>query len=655
MTRTLTALAAGLTLLLVPAAARAATTFTVDPAAAAGCDASHTCKTIGAATGAAAGGDTISVKPGTYSEAVTIHQNDLTLVGQTSGTAGVKIQPPTDAADAITLSGTGDTVQTVFVAVSGTGGAGIVVSGAGATISGILAGRLQPAGSATPSSKPLIDVKTGPATIKGATLISPFGNGGAVLGEADAGTTISDSAIAASNGSPVKFTKGSAGANVIQRSTISAAAASTVTVESTGAVGLTVDSTVLTGSGGTGTAGLAALSDPAVLGGGTVTIAAHHVTTQGQPYGLLASATATLGVLGGTATVTADNSIVHGSVTPTHTTQCALGCTATATATDHVDTATADSALFVDPAHSNLHLKKGAPVINQGGDTPPAAAKDVDGNSRLIGAKTDLGADEYDDITSITPTLTAAPVTPALNAAVAFTAAVATPDPATSAGVDHYVIAFGDGASATTATGTASHAYAAAGTYSATVVAVGKSGAVSPASTAVKIVVGGGGGGGGGGGVNSSAAPTVKITSPGNGKVLSLTKTVTKTVRRGKKKVKKKVKVANLPVLRGTASDPDGVRSVQVALLFLGSKKSLPTGGTCSSFNGVKSFKSVPCSSATFFSAAITDFNWRYKFASKTKLKKGYYAMFVRATDNLGHASTVFSVAAGTASVFRLK
>jgi hypothetical protein len=146
----------------------------------------------------------------------------------------------------------------------------------------------------------------------------------------------------------------------------------------------------------------------------------------------------------------------------------------------------------------------------------------------------------------------------------------------------------------------------------------------------------------------------VKITSPKNGKVLKLTKTVTKTVRRGHRKVKKKVKVPNPPVIRGTASDADGVTSVKVALIFLGSKKTLPSSGSCTVWGG-KAFKKVACGRAPFLSAAITDFNWRYKFSKKAKLKKGYYALFVRATDNLGNSTTVFSVAAGTSSVFRLK
>jgi hypothetical protein len=56
-------LAVALSLLLVPAAARAATTYTVDPAAAAGCDASHVCKTIGAAAAAVAAGTRSPSRP----------------------------------------------------------------------------------------------------------------------------------------------------------------------------------------------------------------------------------------------------------------------------------------------------------------------------------------------------------------------------------------------------------------------------------------------------------------------------------------------------------------------------------------------------------------------------------------------------------------
>jgi hypothetical protein len=518
--------------LALPAAAHAATTWTVDPGAASDC-AGTTCKTIQGAVTNAAAGDTIDVHAGGYVQAVTIGK-DLTI----------------------------------------NGAPGAIVSA--------------PSGSV-------------PLTVTGGTV------------------TLSNLSVLA-------------------------AGADTVLVSSSGGVTVTINSSLLVGSG-TGTASLHAVSAGTVTGG-TATVTANHVTTAGQAVGVWAQDLATLN---GSATVDVHNSIVHGTTATSATKPalCAL-CVATVTTTDHVDTTTPDAQLF----GSSFHLKRGAPAIDQGADTPAAGATDIDGQPRVIGAKSDLGADEYDDVTSTTPSLTATPATASPGQSVAFQASAAPAQP--TLGVDHYLISYGDGSPAATTSGAGAHAYATPGTYKATAVAVGRSGAVSPAGTATVTVSGGGGPGGGnssgacsGGFTQPNGAPTVAITAPRSGKVLKLKKTI--------RRHHKKVKVLNPPTVRGVACDTDGVRSVQLAVLYLGKRSTVSLGGTCNAFDGKRSFKRVTCASSPFFAAKISDFDWSFKFSSKSKLKAGYYAVFARATDDKAHTSAVLSKQAKTLSVFRLK
>jgi PKD domain len=543
--------------LALPAAAHAATTWTVDSGAASDCSGT-TCKTIQGAVDHAAAGDTINVHPGAYIQAVSIGKS-------------------------VAINGGPGVI------VTASGGTPLTVSGANVTLSGL--GVLS-------NGAPALRITATGATVTGSTLV--------------------------------------------------ASGADTVQVESSSSADLTIKSSVLTGTGASNAA-LVATADGLT---GHVTVTASHVTTAGLKYGASAVAPGVATLLAtSNATINVDNSIVHGTTAAKNEAPCALGCTAKVNFDAASDTTSSDSSLFVNPAGFNLHLKRGASAIDHGTDSGTGQT-DVDGQPRKIGAATDLGADEYDDITATTPALTATPATAAPAQAVAFQVS-ASPAPPTL-GVDHYVVNFGDGSPAATTTGAASHAYASPGTYHATAVAVGKSGAVSPAATATVTVAGGGIGNGGnssgacsGGFTQPNGAPTISISAPRSGKVLKLKKTIRRHHR--------KVKVLNPPSIRGVACDTDGVRSVQLAVLYLGKKRTVNLGGTCKAFDGRRSFKSVACARSRFFSARISDFDWRFKFSSKSKLKAGYYAVFARATDDKGNTSAVLSKQARTLSVFRLK
>ena len=63
-------------------------------------------------------------------------------------------------------------------------------------------------------------------------------------------------------------------------------------------------------------------------------------------------------------------------------------------------------ALFVDPAHGNLHLKSAAvAAINQGAEVSAGLCdEDIDGETRPAGPARDVGADEYKAMDRMFPT-----------------------------------------------------------------------------------------------------------------------------------------------------------------------------------------------------------------------------------------------------------
>lgn len=127
--------------LAAPAAAMGADT-TVDAAAPGACTAGGTCKTITAAVGVSAAGDTITVKPGGYVEAVTIPADKSDLaINAAAGAAldgglvvnapGVKVNrltvAPTAGGPAIAANAAGFELRDALVV--STNNAALVVSG----------------------------------------------------------------------------------------------------------------------------------------------------------------------------------------------------------------------------------------------------------------------------------------------------------------------------------------------------------------------------------------------------------------------------------------------------------------------------------------------------------------------------------------------
>jgi hypothetical protein len=141
--------------------------------------------------------------------------------------------------------------------------------------------------------------------------------------------------------------------------------------------------------------------------------------------------------------------------------------------------------------------------------------------------------------------------------------------------------------------------------------------------------------------IGGPAAPNVSITSPRQGSVVKRTA----KRRRGSRRKPRPKAVA----LTGTAADPLGLASVQLALRRTG-------GGTttCEWFNGKKLAK-VPCAQVILLQATLRDRTWTYKIPASASLPKGSYLLYATAINRAGIAATTFSQAAGNLVSFKVK
>jgi Big-like domain-containing protein len=108
-------------------------------------------------------------------------------------------------------------------------------------------------------------------------------------------------------------------------------------------------------------------------------------------------------------------------------------------------------------------------------------------------------------------------------------------------------------------------------------------------------------------GIEATVAPTIAIKSP-----------------------KKSVKASKFKSISGTASDDGSVTKVEVAVLS-------GKGAKCKSMTAKGSFTKAKCTAPKFLAAKGTS-SWSLKL--KKKLKKGTYAVLVKATDDTGNSST---------------
>jgi hypothetical protein len=431
----------------------------------------------------------------------------------------------------------------------------------------------------------------------------------AVAGGLANSLVVSDSLVVsgAGQGPGITLAGGDTPANRIVRSAVEAMGASSdgVQAQSTtaGAKQLVVDSSVL--SGGANAASLHSTTSNSLPGVavGNVDARLIHATLAGAAKAVAAEATANGGLSPtGSIAVTVDRSIVRGAKTATNC-GCLVANTATVTVTNS-DSSTTD--FFVNAGARNFHLRADAPVIDQGGPAVGGESDtDVDGQPRVAGAASDLGADEFVNQRPVGRLATPAAVRQP--AAVSFDAsASADPEAASGGGIASYHFDFGDGSSIDSTSPMATHVYANPGTYAARVTATDVQGLAGTPSDPVSAVVADG------------VAPTVRIVSPKN-----------------RAKLRLRTSKGKLAPIRffGSAADNHGVALVGLTL------RQVTKGSKCRFFDGKRSFKTVACAKPVVIRVSVQQGIWTYKVKSGVRLRKGTYELSAYAVDQGGNVS----------------
>ena len=428
----------------------------------------------------------------------------------------------------------------------------------------------------TDATKPLFTVTTDGATIAKLTAASTAGQ---VIVVNTGGLRVEDALIVQAAGAvPAAVSLSGAGVSSLVRSSVAAAgpAVDAVDVQSatTGDRSLAIDSSIL--SGGANAASLSVTSSNSLLtqNNGNVGVTAVHATIAGAASAVATKVTPFLTGTPGTITVGIDRSIVRGTV-------------AGGVAVTNSDATSAD--VFVNAAAKNFHLRADATSdIDHGGPAVAGeSATDVDGQPRVAGAASDLGADEFVNQAPVARLATpAAARTP--NATTFDASASSDPEAASGGGIARYHFDFGDGTSLDSPTPVVTHAYAKPGSYSATVTVTDVQGLAGVPSAPVQAVV------------TDGIAPTARIISPRNNKKLRL---LTKRHKRA-------------PIrFTGSASDDTSVAAVGLTLQRLGTKR------------------------ITKIKVTVRQGIWSYKVAKKLKLRRGRYELKAYAVDAAGNVS----------------
>lgn len=549
-------LLATLALVLAAPAGALAETTTVDPAATGTCARAATCKTITAALDVSMASDTVKVKAGNYAENVDADVAQVTLAG--------------DPGAFLTGIGTGTP---------------LTVSAAGVTVDGLAV------------------FKTSGTEV--------------ALDAAGENLKLTDATVASFAGPAVSVTAGDA--NVVQRSTvIGAGDALHLNVSGAGERRLTVDSSIVSSTGAL------ALRVTTASMSGDAFLTLNHVTSTAGGIALQGSAGP---LTPGDITAAINSTIVHGpstaagfagtppiiaanAVTATYDRSDATAMTVSGGATTTGSgTVTPDAQLFAE----NQRLKSTAPVIDKGAAALVAgeSATDVDGDPRVIGGASDIGADEY---VNHAPTLTLALSKASAPTGEAVTAIGTATDIDGKSDIAAYSVDWGDG---TVDTGTAAqlqHVYAAPGAFAVTMTVTDKAGAktTTPAQTVT---------------VTDATLPQAQVTSPKPGAKVRLA---------GRRRKVLKIK--------GVHADNVAVTGVEVALTR--------RAGGCAHYDG-RAFVKGACKQPTFLPAKLTGFRFRLDTV-KLKFRKGGYEVRARATDGAGNVSAAAAKAAKSLVAFKV-
>ncbi len=683
-------LAGALAAAVTPTAAQAADTYTVDPGAAAGCSAAKVCQTLTAAGAAVAAGDTIDVTAGTYKEAgkVTVTKANVTIKG-TPGKTTIYPAASAAAGDPTISLAQGGVLDGITVATATNAGPAVLVTGRDTVFRNGAILRISPSTQDAAAYAVDAGVAAGTSTIQSATIINgpagqTTGAAAAVQGNATSTLAVSDTFVLSGAGSgPAlaltgndKTAGGEAVPNTVTRATLvaqrPASDALTITSGASDAVkkALTLDSVaLLPGSSGAGlrASSVAGAPLPTPLDtAGDIKVTATHVTIAGGAKPFVVSALATGTPAAGSIAVTFDRSIVHGaeqgtvaSFTPTvpvpalggtanaaavtvstsDTTQNAVGGAGDkATVAVTGKTTTPDAQLFVNLAKLDTHLRQDAPVIDKGGAAVAGESdKDVDGQPRVNGAASDLGADEFVNRAPVAAA-TVTPTTVAPDTDVSFDATKSSdPEAGAGGGIVTYRWNFGDGTIVDTATPTTAHRYATAGSYTPKMAVLDNAGAISDILTLPVVTV------------RDATAPAVSLTTPKAGQAFRVF--VRKRIKRASGKArtvtsldpKRLAKVA----FTGKASDASGLASVQLSIRRVSVAKAAATA--CVYLDGKTTFRSASCKKPVFFLVRQAGGAFTYKLKRTLKAKAGLYEVTARATDAGGLVTTTAPVR------FRLK
>ncbi len=558
-------LAAVVAALALPASAFADTTI-VDPSSGGSCARGGACKSIGDAAAVSQANDVLTVRRGSYIEDVTV---GAALTGLT-----INASPGSALQGTLTLNAPDVEVDglTIFAA---TGSAAITAAGK---------------------------------------------------------VTLTDVTALSSAGSALTLASGTG--SRIQRSTLATAAPAGDGIKQ-GPAGLVVDSSVVIG----GAQG-AAFRVTTTNGSADATLALNHVTTVSARAILLegpsANELSTTKV--GNIALTVASSIIHGPsaatsdpgivVAPLPPVRAPNSVTAAFTASDAsaftgadgqtvagTGGETANDRLF---GGSSLRLRFDAPVIDRGDPVMQGeSTTDIDGDPRLNGSATDIGADEF---TNHAPTLTLSVLPASPRTGEKVTASGKATDPEGASDIKGYATNWGDGSRTDITThGVVEHVYDKPGTYIVTMISGDQSGALSAAVQQQVTVV-------------DADPPQVRITAPAAGALVRLNSD------RGHKRLR----------IQGVDSDASGVARVEVALTKLGRKNK------CKQYAG-QAFGRGGCDQFVFLEAVLSGSAFTWRTQKGVVIPKGSYAARVRATDVRGNGTKSFSKAKQTLVKFKVR
>jgi PKD domain/Bacterial Ig domain len=619
------------------AAPAVATTWTVDPLRpnTGACDpGSSACKTITQANAAAKNGDTILIKDGSYAEKPLVFaQTQLTVRAEHAGQVHITSAGGSSGDPVITVNGAGSGFDGLDVVAGATAGPAILI---GAQDIALKNSTFQHPGGTSGDDTAVVQgdsgVTAGQTSLNHVTVVQNSGTTGAVT--ASNLLTISDSTIFSTKGYAVRYDGGvgpANAANTLVRSvaTTSATEGNAVEVSSgfsplTTKVFLTVDSSIM--SGGASGAGIRAEPPKDPTGDSQdISVNVTHGTIAGDGKSAIADAEPAMEQVlfaPGDVFIAFDRSIVHGpaqalSGAPPAGDETTASVDIVRSDTDVSpstgitvggSTNTKDKLLFVNPSIGNFHLRGDAPVIDKGGARGPGeSTTDIDGDPRVVGVASDIGADEFQNHAPIAR-FTANATTISQRQTITFDAAP-TSDPDLGDRIAEYRWDFGDGATAATGLAQVTHSYPNVGTFEVKLVAVDLHGFTSEVRSLTVSVA-----------TERSLKgdrPQISIKTPKSGARISRARRL---------------------VITGRASDADGIRRVQIALRLVKRSTASAAAKRCLFVSGTRLTRRS-CGQAPLLRATLDGNTWRYRAPRGLHLPPGLYIARVRATDKRGVAS----------------